>query len=405
MNKDSWLKYIFVFITISILLVLGAIYSPAKFFRGSGDNEGISLVRDDHELNVYYERIGYYFDQGVPFQNDRVEYPVLGLFYLTAPAIFTDTQVDYNIALIIMNLIFLLGLVIITYNILKILGVKSNQLWLLALPSFLYFTINRFDIFPALLIQLGILLLVKKKFSWAFLLLSFSFLAKGYAMVLFPIFFVYYLSHNNLKIKNYFNNKPFILFTLPVVISVAGLIIWAGFENALFPYIFQSGRNFAYGSIYGTFIALNWDYFPNVFWRWFMSIGSKIFGFLQLFLPLIIFIGYKKFKTFIKSPTDVIRWSLLVLMLYIFLSPYYSPQWFVWLLPLFILIPLNKKEIWSIIVFDLLNFLFFPLIYGFFSVNSLIFNGVVFARTIACVVLIILITKKIIKNRSTDVKN
>lgn len=402
--KSGWLKYLLVFIVIFVLIVVAIINSPAKFLSDQGDNGGVSLIRDDHEFNVYYERIGYYYEHGVPYKNERAEYPVLGLLYLTVPAFFTSTQADYNIALVIQNLICLLLLIIVTYNIINFLGTKNKQLWFFLLPSFLYFTVNRFDIWPALLIQLAVLMLIKNKFNWAFLLLSFSFLAKGYAVVLFPIFFVYYFVKNGDKIKNHIKNKPFLLFITPVIILIVGLIVWAGFENALFPYVFQSTRNFAFGSIYGSFIVLNWGYFSETFWHWFMYVGSKILGLWQLLLPLIVFLGYKKFKDFIKIPADVVRWSLLVLLFYVFLSPYYSPQWFVWLLPLFVLIPLRQKEIWAVIIFDLLNFLFFPLVYGYFGYEHIIFEVVVTARTISFIVLILFLAKNIYTQNKPLVK-
>jgi len=180
------------------------------------------------------------------------------------------------------------------------------------------------------------------------------------------------------------------------------MIFWAGFENAIFPYIFQSSRDIAYGSIFGLFITANWDYFSSIFWKGFMSMGSKLLSFMQLIIPLIIYFGYKKFKKFIKSPNDVIKWSLLALSFYIFLSPYHSPQWFVWLLPLLVLLPLNKKEIWIIVIYDLLNFIFFPLIWGFWSHEHILFGVMVFLRTAFLLIIMLIISKKIIHDRHNN---
>jgi len=391
-------KHTIIIISVLVLLIVLFVSQPFSFFGDQPITGEVSLIRDDFELDVYYQRIGYFDDKEIPFKSDRVEYPVLGLFYLTIPALFSETQADYDIALIIQNIIFLIILIIITSRLIKILGRDKRQIWLLILPSILFFTFNRFDIFPAVLIQLALLLMLKKKFSWSFLVLSLSFLAKGYAMVLFPVFFVYYLVQKNSKVKSLVTNKPLLLFIIPSIIAMIALMFWAGFENALFPYIFQSTRNFAYGSIYAIFISANWEFFTEVFWKWYMYIGSKILGLLQLALPFIIYVGYKKFRHYIKTPTNLITWSLLVLSFYIFLSPYYSPQWFLWLLPLLVLLPLNKKEVWLIIVYDLLNFIFFPVVYRYIGYESYIIDIVVFVRSAVFIGLILMLVKKI--NRS-----
>jgi len=296
-------KHVIIIISVLVLLIVLFVTQPLNIFGDQPTTGEVSLIRDDFELDVYFQRIGYYYDNGIPFQSDRVEYPVLGLFYLTIPALFTDTQADYDIALIVQNILFLVILIILTYELIKILGRDKRQIWLFILP--------------------------------------------------------------------------------------------AGVENALFPYMFQSTRNFAYGSIYAIFISSNWDYFSEAFWSWYMFIGSKILAVLQLALPFIIYVSYKKFRHHIKTPTNLVMWSLLVLSFYIFLSPYYSPQWFLWLLPLLVLLPLNKKEVWLIIVYDLLNFIFFPVVYRYIGYESYIIDIVVFMRSAVFIWLIFMLVKKI----------
>ena len=381
------------FVVLFVLVFVLMINSPAKFLTEARGG-GVSLVWDDYEMGVYFDRVSFFYNDGVPYEYTRAEYPALGMLYLTIPAFFDDTLQGYQNALIIQNLIFALILIYLTYRLINILGRSNNLLWLFMLPSFLYFLINRFDIFPAVLIQLAILFLLKDKFTWAFIVLGLSFLAKGYAIVLFPVFLIYYLVKKDVKIINVFKNKPLYLMVLPTAGVLLILMIWAGIESALFPYIFQSSRSFGYGSIYAIFISANWDYFSIGFWKWYMAIGSKILGLMQLALPLVIYAGYDKFKQFIQTKTDLINWSLLVLLLYIQLSPYYSPQWFVWVLPLFILLNLKRKEIIVLVIYDLLNFMFFPLVYGYFGYDHYIFDIVVFIRSIVFVWLLFIIVKK-----------
>ena len=399
---DSRLIYVLTlfvcFLTIIFLLVYIA---PFKFFS-STQHEGISLVRDDQELRIYYNRISYYFYHDIPYKDNRIEYPPLAVAYLTIPAFFTQEFDLYKFAFIAQNIILTLLLVLVTYKLLVLFGRDEKWLWFFILPSIVYFLINRFDVLPAFLIQLSLFFLFKKQFTRSFIILSLAFLAKGYAIILFPIFFLYLLNHKDLPTVDLFKNRYLYILALPAIFITALIVILAGLENGLFPYIFQSTRNFAHGAVYLIYIKSLQPILPVWLWEGGVKVAAKVLTLLQVALPLIVYIGYTFFRKFIRTREDVINWSLLVILLYIQFSVYYSPQWFVWLLPLLILVIRRRREIWLIIFYDIMNYLHFPVVYNYAGPNSLLFDVVILIRTILLIIIILFIVQRII-NRAKQV--
>jgi len=378
------------------VIILLAYFSPAKIFSDT-NHEGISLVRDDQELSVFYDRVKFYIHRSIPYRYSRIEYPPLAVLYLTIPAIFSDTFDCYKFILITQNVIFGILLVLVTYRIITILSKSKKILWLFILPSFVFYLINRFDVFPAFLVQLSLLLLLRKKFIWSFVILSMAFLTKGYALFLFPIFFVYYLNQTNQYKASLFKNRWLWIMLIPTIVITIILCLLAGLENGLFPYIYQTSRGFGYGSVYVIYLKALEIILPSFLFLGYMKITSLLLTFLQVILPVLVYICYNFFRRFVKSAEDLISWSLLAILLYVQFSPYYSPQWFVWLLPFLILFAKTRKEFFLIVVYDIINYLQFPVAWDYFGYNSLAFDIFVFIRTILFILIIISVSQSILR--------
>jgi len=385
---------IFLFICFFSIIFLLAYISPSKFFSDTR-HEGISLVRDDHELSEFYDRVSFYRHKDIPYKYSRIEYPPLAVLYLTVPAFFTSNFEQYKYALNGQNIFFSILLIVLTFQILKFLGKNKKILWLFILPSFVYYLINRFDVFPAFLVQLSLFLLLRKKFSWSFAILSLAFLAKGYALFLFPVFFVYYLNQTNQLKVNLLKNRWLWIIIGPTIVMMVIFCLLAGLENGLFPYVYQTTRGFAHGSVYVIFLNALQFILPGWLFAGLVNLGGLALTFLQMLLPLIVYIGYTIFRKYIKSAEGVISWLLLILLLYIQFSVYYSPQWFVWLLPLLVLLARNWREVILIVFYDLLNFLLFPVVWNYLGYNSVVFNIVVLLRVIILLIITFYICKRI----------
>lgn len=396
----------FVYMTV----VVAAIVGPSKFFS-SASREGVSLLRDDQELSIYFDRTAFFREGTPPYRNFRIEYPLLGVAYLVAPYFFSTHALDaylsdltvanmlllfqsYRANLMIINMLALFVLIVVTYCSFPPDRRYGMQWWLFLLPSVVYYVINRFDIWPAVLVQLSLLLLFRQRFTGAFLFLSAAFLAKGYAIVLFPVFLMYYLNKKHKELSP-FTNSPLLIMAIPTVLAIGAACLWSGLENGLFPYIFQSTRTFAYGSAFIMYLGA----FSTTLPAWLWSGGVALLGygltFLQLLLPIIIYCGHMIFRKWIKDREDVINWSLLGLLIYIHFSVYYSPQWILWVLPLFVFFIRTKREVLILVAYDIMNYVQCPLTWNAAGPQSVPFSMMVIIRSILLVVLIWLVGRRI----------
>jgi hypothetical protein len=124
--------------------------------------------------------------------------------------------------------------------------------------------------------------------------------------------------------------------------------------------------------------------------------------FLQILLPIVIYCGHMVFRKFIRDRMDVINWSLLVLLLYIQFSTYYSPQWIIWLLPFFIFFFRARRELYVFIAYDIINYVQYPLAGNTIGPQSDAFNMIVLVRSILLVTLIWLVGRRIWKGRAPE---
>jgi hypothetical protein len=352
-------------------------------------------LRDDQELSVYHDRVGFVYRHAAPYADSRIEYPILGSLYLAVPALFASSQAGYSLGLMILNGAAGVMLLYVTYRLLTKLGRPVSLLWLFLLPGAVFFTLNRFDILPALLVQLSLLLLFNKRWGWSFFLLGLSFLAKGYAILLFPIFFVYWLSQAE-KIKiSLWKNRAVWITAGTVLAGILVSIALAGFNNGIFPYFFQSTRGFAFGSIYTIFIVGIWNMGGIGGATTLMRISTKVLILIQFILPALIYGGYSVFKRLIKKPENVINWSIIVMLIYILFSPYYSPQWLLWLVPLLMVWQPSRLAAVFVVAYGLIGYLEYPVAINIFGFDSIHYNMLVLVRTVLLVGILVAVGQQV----------
>ncbi|MFA5051533.1 MAG: hypothetical protein WC544_00540 [Patescibacteria group bacterium] len=363
--------------------------SPSKFASWLPGG-GVSVTRDDQELSVYFERVGFVRAHSVPYKENRIEYPILGTMYLSLPALASGDEAGYALWLMILNSLSAVALMYVTYRLLALLGRPHSLLWLFFLPGVAYFTLNRFDIWPALLVQLSLLMLFTKRWNWAFVLLCASFLAKGYAILLFPIFFAYWLSQTKRPEVSLWKNKPLWLLVGPVLVVILLMVAMAGGQNGLFPYYFQSTRGFAFGSAYTIYI-IGLTFLIQERWLVIMiGIATKVMLLVQFILPALMYGGYAFFRRFIRQTDDVVHWSTIVIAVYILFSPYYSPQWLLWLVPLLLLWRASTVAGLAAFAYGLMAYLEFPIAINVFGFDSIQYNMLVLARTVLLVSIVVI---------------
>lgn len=390
-NRNTLLLTLLIAVCLAVTAYVLWTVAPPKFFSDS-KHEGISIVRDDHELSVFFDRIAYYYHGAIPYRYARIEYPPLAVLYLSIPAIFTSNFAMYEQLLVIQNLLMGLALVFVTYQLLTTLNHPRRFLWLFALPSMLYFTVNRFDILPALLVQTALLVLFRKKYALAFFILSLAFLSKGYALVLFPVFFLFYMIGK--PSLSLLKNTSLVWFVAPIAAVTIVVCAVAGLANGLFPYYFQSTRDFAYGAFFVTYLLALQPALPAWLWRGLTTGAAKVLTVLQVTLPALLYTGYQVFRKLVRGRRQAISWLLVVLLLYVGFSVYYSPQWIVWLVPLFIVLAPSRREVFLIVAYDFLSYLQFPVMLNYLGYQSTAFSIIVLVRTVVLVLLVIVAARR-----------
>ncbi|MBU1149275.1 hypothetical protein KKI23_04255, partial [Patescibacteria group bacterium] len=192
-------KSIKIFLLISVIITIGVFIvfklAPSGFFYEAAEwPYGIRLIKDDNEFKVYYNRASWVEEGLLPYAEVPAEYPQTAILYLSWPNILANNFIQYQQILLIGNLVCFLLLLGLCLWLLNLFKKNVNLAWLLFLPSAIYFTVNRFDIIPALLTILLIFFLLKKKYQVVFMLLAINFLLKWYALLFLPIIVLFIMA-------------------------------------------------------------------------------------------------------------------------------------------------------------------------------------------------------------------
>lgn len=392
-------KRLITWVLIVIVIGCGVIVLVAADFISvpfAGDEARARLVRDDHELNTFFQR-GSWVTRGITPYDSSIfqEYPQAGLAYITLPYVFGDGYGTYRWVLVTMNTMVLVGLLFVTLRLLK----QLNQPWwhglMLLLPSMLYFSFNRFDVLVALAVQVGMVLVLRRRWRMAAVIFALAFLIKWYPIIFLPLLYVYIIQTEGDRARQAIRQFFFI------GVSIVGSVLAASFVIdgfiSLRPYLFHGARAGGVGSLYFMLIQgpllstgvaqLNY-------------LGLTIFLLLQGAVPLYAMIRTRVIAGRLMTSQHLILWMGLAAVLFTLFSRFYSPQWILWFVPLLLLVA-DKKLILLIIGYDIVNYISFPFIWqiwGPFSMPYTIASVVIVAALIlmVCRIFKLILGKKLI---------
>lgn len=354
----------------------------------------LTAISDPVDLEIFYIRSSWIENHILPYKDVWQEYPPIAVLSFAIPFIFVKSLAGFKIVYPFLMIFCYVLLLLLNIRLLSKLNRSINYIWLLFLPSALFAVLNKFDALPTLLTQLSLYLLLNKKHKGSFFALGLATFIKFYS-VFFALPFIIFL-------KNQWPGKEGmkkIMEGLAVLLAVALIIMalitfsgaWPGFLKTLAFYFQRAASS---GSLYAFITGLFFWHGP-VFSRqlllttyWEGLILSIIFLIIQLIVLLAVF------KARIRQPKDLISWVLLITLVLILLSKNTSTQWILWFLPLFVLVIDSKKEIILLVIFDLLNYLQFPVFMGVnaFGIPS---NVITFLKSIVLIWLILIVFAKI----------
>jgi hypothetical protein len=222
-------------------------------------------------------------------------------------------------------------------------GRLSGPVWLLVLPAALYYTMNRFDVLPALLTALSLACLGRRR-----LLLSAAFLAAATAVKVYPVLLapiiVRYLWNDRRAAMNW--GLAFVMAGVAVLLPSLLATDW---QSVVGPIRQQLSRDplgpTAYGHVLPAALAKN-----DLLGR-----GFRLGTVALLGLVLCL-----------ERPPDlpsVLRRGAVLVIVFANLSVFYSPQWVLWYTPM--LVPLARRSravLGLVVALDLVTYLTFPVV-------------------------------------------
>jgi len=308
---------------------------------------GLKILQDD-DRNDYYERGLWLIDKTIPYKTSFQEYPQLATYLFALPHILKPNLSQYRIIFSgIMVLIFLIAIPIL-FRIIKLLNGNYKNLLILALPSILYFSFNRFDLLPSVFTILSLLLILREKNNLAFFILGLAIMSKWYPIIYVPL----YLNYIYKNLQSQEKKWPELLKPILVLIFTIGLfclhtILWAGIDGFLMPYKFHWQRS-DNGESLLYFIKFLLNTSPK---QYFMKYFFFILQFISI--PILLIIGARGKEGLIISMG-------IATLFFIIFAKYHSPQWLVWITPLLLLIR-DKFTFVLLLIYDLSTYIYFPL--------------------------------------------
>lgn len=214
---------------------------------------------------------------------------------------------------------------------------------LLLLPGALYFTLNRFDIVPALLTALSLACLGRRWLVGSAFFLAVATMVKVYPVLLAPLV-VRYLWPQRQQARSWV-----VAYGATVVLFMAPLLLLHDWQTLWAPYHTQLNRDPDAGQLltaYGVLLPVGLIY---------NELPGKVFraGVLLLTLTLLL-------RRPMPDLSSLLRRGALMLLVFVAVPVFWSPQWILWLAPL--LLPLAARSprlIGWIIALDLVNYLTF----------------------------------------------
>jgi hypothetical protein len=240
------------------------------------------------------------------------------------------------------------------------------SLLLLILPATLYFAVNRYDVVPALLTALSLACLGRRHLVASAAFLAAATMIKVYPVLLAPLV-MRYLSAER---------RPALVWTAAYGATAALLLalplLLYGWQTTLAPYRFQLSRQPEGWTLYGYVLP------------WFLAQGTIGSAFRNgvVLLAVVALCWHRP-----ADLTGLLRRGAVVLLLFVSLQVFYSPQWIIWFSPF--LVPLAARSrpiLWLTIALDLVTYNSFPVVYDLPSGpgEELLRAELIYARAVIC---------------------
>ena len=320
---------------IAVPIVAVLVYSAALLgeYRGGRVIPG-RWLSDHYDTGVYWEHAQFYPAGGRPYVDSFSEYPVISTLAFAVPLVVSpnlDRRTYHYVWGWLMTLPFIATLLVIN-------GRRRDanlRLWpmaCMASPTLLCFSLNRFDILPALVCALSLRAFHKERYAAAHLLLAIGVHLKWYPAVIFPVYLAYHMQVDGLysnRLRGFLHSRSLkygLVFASTVLALALLTILAVGWDGFIAPYRFHAARGGQYFNPYWLTI-------------WFLERTGWIGPFVTLtvdalFLAAQLSIAWLLLAKRISTHDDVDRYAVLAVVIFVTFAKIDSPQWILWYAPL-----------------------------------------------------------------------
>jgi hypothetical protein len=305
----------------------------------------------------------------IPYITLDYEYAILSLLPMMISVIIANLLGDIRFSMFIFQLLMIICNIITTLSIyfivLKLyqnntLAYRAGLVYIISVVA-LYTTLTRYDAFPVCLLVVSILLFIYKKDGFTISVIGFF--TKIFPIITYPFFIIYSLkNHENINWKR--------------IISIGGILttllivpfMLMGGLKVVNPYLFASGSTIT--NIYTN--TFSYTIFSIIHDIILLKISLNIiFTCMTAILILsILYLLYYIYISTIHSYRDMILSICIILSLLIITAKFHSPQYFMWISPLFVILIIDDiKKVILYMIFQIMTFIEFPILFGKYYTN------------------------------------
>lgn len=318
------------------------------------------FIFDAHDLRVYFNSSSWITGRGRLYLDVRSEYPIFAnlifafIRWLASKIRLLSTEFA-NFSLIWIGCAAAAFVWLLRRFLKRDVAWGSWLLVLLLAPATIYFSLFRYDIYPAVLCYLGLDCIRRRKWNLGAMLLGVCIALKGYALVLIPALFVFCFYQVGIRAAL----CAVLLALLPSLASHLAVFVWGGREALLAPYRLQVFRGFNGESTFDSlfFLGSQLGVSPT-------NITKLSAWLLERHIPLlaqsavglgVCFFRPSRFERFVDA-------AFLGVLGFMTFSVFYSPQYLIWLLP-FLLLTDDRILVFLGILFAWSTYEYFPVSY------------------------------------------
>ncbi len=321
------------------------------------------------DIDGYYRYASLMGQGQLPYRDFSVEYPPGALLIFYLPYLVSSNIQNYSVAFAVEMLLFDLAGLLMIFGISRRAGIspmKSLTGYTLAMAAIGSIMVQRFDIVPAVITLGALYAFSKGEYKTAWAVLAIGTMTKLYPALLAPLFLIYQWRRGGLRGVL----SPVFTFLVGIeLISIPLMILNCnGFISS---FTIQSGRPLQLESLYSSLLLLGQSLGilsdQPVQGNISLDIASPLAGplakgaflFMGVSLLAVYYLYYRNCRKSVKPSSapapglpelaDLLNYSFITIVVFMITNKVFSPQFMVWLYPLFPLVSGRfRTAIWVI---------------------------------------------------------